>query len=82
MFINLQSPAESNLEEYQVVVKTEVDLVTVKEETPVEKASTDKCVTEEGGITLDASKQHDSQSQSDTSENSSDECNVREEKSE
>ena len=81
MFINFQCP-ESDLVECPVVVKTEVDSVTVKEESPVEKVSPDECVTQEGGKMLHASKQHESQSQSDTSEHSSDECNVTEEKSE
>ena len=81
MFINFQC-AQSDLVECPVVVKTEVDSITVKEESPVEKVSPDECVTQEGGKTLDASKQHESQSQSDTSEHSSDECNITEEKSE
>ena len=51
---------ESDVAECPVLVKTEVDSVTVKEESPVDKMSCDKCVTQEGGKMLDASKQHES----------------------
>ena len=72
MFIHFQCP-ESEVAQCPLLVKTEVDSITVKEESP------DKCVTQEGGKTLHASKQHESQS--DTSEQSSDECKVTDEKS-